>query len=30
VRRADAIRKMLASFEGDEGEGEEITAATPR
>jgi hypothetical protein len=27
VRRADAIRKMLASFEADD-EGEEITAAT--
>jgi hypothetical protein len=29
VRRADAIRKMLASFE-EEDEGEAITAATPR
>jgi hypothetical protein len=27
VRRADAIRKMLTSFEADD-EGEEITAAT--
>jgi hypothetical protein len=29
LRRADAIRKMLASFEADD-EGEEVTAATPQ